>query len=529
MNAVTPVKAGRREWIGLVVLCLPALLTTMDLTLLFMAVPKLTADLNPSSSQLLWASDIYGFLIAGFLITMGTVGERIGRRRLLMIGAVFFGVASVLTAYADSPEMLIAARALLGVAAATLAPSTLSLLRTMFKDEKEGTTAVTIWTTSFMVGGVVGPIAGGLLLDHFWWGAPFLLAVPVMILLLVAGPMLLPEYKDPAGGRLDLVSVGMSLAAILPAVYGVKELAREGFETLPAVSLVIGLAFGVAFVLRQRGLSVPLLDISLFTRAAFSVSVGTLLLTTGLMMGIQYLLATYMQVVLGMSPAEAGLWQLPVIIPGMVAAVVGTGISQKIGTPPVLIAGLLVGSVGFGVLTQVDGGSGTALVVVSSAIMFIGLAPVMALGIGTIVQTAPVERAGAASALASTTNEMGGAVGIALVGSLATAVYGSTLDDNLPDGVTGQAHEAARNSVSEAATVAGELPGRVGGELSAAAHDAFAHGMEIASFVSIGVLLAMAALVAVLLRKALPAPAAPPEPQVAGAADESVPTPAQSA
>jgi DHA2 family multidrug resistance protein-like MFS transporter len=200
----------------------------MDLTLLFMAVPKLTADLNPSSSQLLWASDIYGFLIAGFLITMGSLGERIGRRRLLMIGAVFFGVASVLTAEANSPEMLIAARALLGISAATLAPSTLSLLRVMFTDEKESTNAVTIWTTSFMIGGIVGPIAGGLLLDHFWWGAPFLLAVPVMVLLLIAGPILLPEYKDPAGGRLDLLSVGMSLAAILPAVYGIKELARTG-------------------------------------------------------------------------------------------------------------------------------------------------------------------------------------------------------------------------------------------------------------------------------------------------------------
>ena len=532
MTAVTPAKAGRREWIGLAVLCLPALLTTMDLTLLFMAVPKLTADLNPSSTQLLWASDIYGFLIAGFLITMGTLGERIGRRRLLLIGAVFFGVASVLTAEANSPEMLIAARALLGISAATLAPSTLSLLRVMFQDEKESTTAVTIWTTSFMVGGVVGPIAGGLLLDHFWWGAPFLMAVPVMVLLLIAGPLLLPEYKDPAGGSLDLLSVGMSLAAILPAVYGVKELARNGFETWPTVSLVVGLAFGVVFVLRQRGLSVPLMDVSLFSRPAFSVSVGTLLLTTGLMMGIQYLLATYLQIVLGMSPAEAGLWQLPVIIPGMVAAVVGTGISQKIGTPPVLIVGLLVGSVGFGVLTQVDGNSGTALVITSSAIMFVGLAPVMALGIGTIVQAAPVERAGAASALASTTNELGGAVGIALVGSLATAVYGSTLDDHLPAGVTGSAHDAARNSVSEAAAVAGRLPGKLGDQLSAAAHDAFAHGMEVASYVSIGVLLAMAALVAVLLRRALPAPAAQPAPQTAGAAgaaEETLPSGAQSA
>lgn len=521
MNAVAPATAGRREWIGLAVLCLPALLTTMDLTLLFMAVPNLVADLNPTSTQLLWSTDIYGFLIAGFLITMGSLGERIGRRRLLLLGATFFGIASVLTAFANSPEMLIGARALLGISAATLAPSTLSLLRTMFRDEKQGTVAVTVWTMSFMVGGVVGPIVGGLLLDHFWWGAPFLMAVPVMVLLLVVGPVLLPEYRDPSGAKLDLVSAGMSLVAVLSTIYGIKELARNGVEFGPAIAVLVGLAVGIAFVLRQQKLEVPLLDVKLFAHSAFSVSVGTLLVTTGMLMGIQYLLATYMQSVLGMSPAEAGLWQLPVIIPGMVSAVIATGLAAKLGPPPVLIAGLIVGAAGFGILTQVDGDSGKLLIVGSSAVMFIGLAPVMALGISTIVATAPVEHAGSASALASTANEFGGALGIAVVGSIATAVYAGQIDENIPSGISEQAQEIARTGLVDAGTVAAQLPGDTGSALSNVANGAFAQGLAVNSVVAVPVLLTMAALVAILIRKAL-AGAAVESPADAAQAGEPV-------
>jgi DHA2 family multidrug resistance protein-like MFS transporter len=233
MTSDTPSRAGRREWIGLAVIAVPCLLYSMDLTVLHLAVPQLSADLKPSSAQLLWIIDIYGFLVAGSLITMGTLGDRIGRRRLLLIGAAAFAVASVLAAFSTSASMLIATRALLGLAGATVAPSTLSLIRNMFLDPHERTVAISVWVTSYSVGGAIGPLIGGVLLEYFWWGSVFLIAVPVMALLLVLGPRLLPEYRDPNAGRPDVVSAGLSLAAVLSIIYGLKKIAQDGPGWLP--------------------------------------------------------------------------------------------------------------------------------------------------------------------------------------------------------------------------------------------------------------------------------------------------------
>jgi DHA2 family multidrug resistance protein-like MFS transporter len=220
----------------------------MDLTVLNLAVPALSADLHPSSAQLLWIVDIYGFLVAGSLIVMGTLGDRIGRRRLLLIGAGAFGVASVLTASATSAEMLIAARAILGVAGATLAPSTLSLIRNMFLDDRQRTTAIGVWAASYSAGAAVGPVVGGVLLEHFWWGSVFLLAVPVMALLLLLGPLLLPEFRDEEARPLDPVSAVLSLAAVLAVIYGVKQIAQDGVGLRAAAVVAGGLAVGIGFL-----------------------------------------------------------------------------------------------------------------------------------------------------------------------------------------------------------------------------------------------------------------------------------------
>src|SRR5262245_21383780 len=267
---VTGPRETRREWIGLAVIALPGLIVVMDLTVLYLAVPALTIALKPSPSQLLWVVDIYGFMLAGWLIPMGTLGDRIGRRRLLLIGAAAFAAASALAAWSTSAGMLIAARALLGVAGATLAPSTLSLNRTMFADPHQRTAAVSVWITSFSVGGAVGPLLGGVLLEWFWWGAVFLVAVPVMALLLVLGPMLLPEFRDPAAGRLDLGSAALSLVAVLAAIYGLKQLTQDGPGGLAVSCLLAGLLVAVGFIRRQRRLADPLIDVRLFADRAFS-------------------------------------------------------------------------------------------------------------------------------------------------------------------------------------------------------------------------------------------------------------------
>jgi len=274
---VTGARAGRREWIGLAVLALACLLYSMDLTVLNLALPAISTDLEPSSAQLLWIVDVYGFVLAGSLITMGTLGDRIGRRRLLLIGAVAFAAASVLAAMSTSAEMLIASRALLGLAGATLAPSTLSLIRNMFLDPGQRTVAIGVWITSFSAGAVIGPPLGGLLLEFFWWGSVFLLALPVMALILVLGPVLLPEFKDPDAGRLDLVSAALSLAAVLAVIYGLKQVAQDGLEWSPALSIAAGLGLGALFVRRQQRLADPLIDLRLFRVPAFSASLAAYL------------------------------------------------------------------------------------------------------------------------------------------------------------------------------------------------------------------------------------------------------------
>src|ERR671915_185296 len=276
-NAVPP-RATSREWIGLAVLTLAALVYAMDLTVLNLAIPRISAELQPTSAQLLWIIDIYGFLVAGLLITMGTLGDRIGRRKLLLGGAAGFALASLLAAFSTSAEMLIAARAVIGIAGATVAPSTLSLIFTMFLDPKQRTTAIGFWIAAYSAGGAIGPVIGGVLLEFFWWGSVFLIGVPVMGLLLLLGPRSLPEYRDPNARRLDIRSAAMSLLAILGIVYGLKQIAQDGISPLPLVAILGGLALGIVFVRRQLRIESPIIDVTLFRIRAFSASLGAYLL-----------------------------------------------------------------------------------------------------------------------------------------------------------------------------------------------------------------------------------------------------------
>ena len=499
MNAVTTPRAGRREWIGLAVIALPCLLYSMDLTVLFLAVPHLSADLQPSGAQLLWITDIYGFLLAGSLITMGTLGDRIGRRRLLLIGAAAFGAASILAAFSTSAELLIAARALLGVAGATLAPSTLSLLRSMFQDPRQRTLAIAVWITSFSAGAAIGPLAGGVLLERFWWGSVFLLAVPVMALLLVVGPVLLPESRDPNAGRLDLGSAGMSLAAVLLVIWGLKQLAQDGLGLPPALSILAGLGVGVAFVRRQQTLADPLLDLRLFRSPAFSAALATNILDFFVAFAALLFIAQYLQLVLGLSPLQAGLWMLPSSLGFIVGSLLTPLLVRRARPAFVMAAGMVLAAVGFGLLTQLDG-TGLAVLVIGSVVFSLGSAPMTTLATDLMVGTAPPERAGAASGISETSSELGGALGIAILGSIGTAVYRGQMTDAVPAAVPGEAAAAARDTLGGAVEAAGQLPDQLGTALLDAAREAFTQGVQLSFAISAAVAIGIAILVAALLR-----------------------------
>jgi MFS transporter, DHA2 family, multidrug resistance protein len=494
-------RAGRSEWAGLAVIALPCLLYSMDLTVLYLAVPSLTADLEPSSTELLWITDIYGFFLAGFLITMGTLGDRVGRRRLLLIGAAAFGVGSALAAFSTSVGMLIVTRALLGLAAATLAPSTLSLIRNMFLDPKQRTFAIAVWTTSFSVGAALGPLLGGVLLEFFWWGSVFLVAVPVMLLLLALGPRLLPEYRDPDAGRLDLVSAGLSVVAVLALVYGLKEIAASGLERTPLLSILLGLGVGVLLARRQQTLADPLLDLRLFRSRRFSASLAAITSTFAVMFGIFLFIAQYLQLVLGYSPLEAGLWTAPSSL-GFIAGAMLSSVLVRLVRPAFVVAGgLVLAAAGLALLTQVGSDSSVSVVVVASVILSLGIAAPVTLLTDLIVGSVPPERAGVASGISETGTELGGALGIAVLGSIGVAVYRSELADAVPSGVSREVSEASKDTLGGALEAVDTLPDALGATLLNAAQEAFTQGMQLAALTSAAVALGAAAFVAVLLRR----------------------------
>lgn len=503
MSETTPPvhKATRREWIGLAVIALPCILYSMDLTVLNLAVPEISAQLKPSASQLLWIVDIYGFMVAGSLITMGTLGDRIGRRRILMYGSVAFGLASIFAAFAWSAESLIVARAILGVAAATLAPSTLSLIRNMFLDEKERTLAIGIWIACFSAGGAIGPVIGGLMLSAFWWGSVFLLAVPIMVLLLVFGPMLLPEFRDPDAGRIDLVSAGQSLVAILLMIYGMKHIAEDGMSLLAIGTILAGFGIGFLFVMRQRRLTDPLIDLALFSRPAFSAALSINIVGLFIAFGAFLFVAQYLQLVLGLSAFEAGLWSLPSSLMMVVGSVVVPSIAQRFPASTLIGAGFIFTALGLAICTQAPTSGSPLVVVIGLVVMSLGFAPVGTLTTEMVVGSAPPEKAGSASAISETSFEFGGALGVAVLGSLLTASYRTRMGDINMTSLSTEAQDAARQTLGGAVSASASLAPVEGERLLETARAVFTDAFVLTSGVCAGIALITAAAAVLVLRR----------------------------
>ncbi|GHJ44211.1 MFS transporter [Catellatospora sp. TT07R-123] len=501
--------AGKREWIGLAVLALPTLLGALDIGALYLALPHLSVDLHTTSTQQLWVADIYGFLTAGLLVTMGTLGDRIGRRKLLLIGGFMFGVLSVVAAYSSSAEMLIVSRALLGIAGATLMPSTLALITNMFRNDRQRGTAIATWVSCMMTGAAIGPVVGGLMLNHWWWGSVFLLGVPVMVLLLVVGPILLPEYKNPGSGRLDLFSVALSVAAILLLIYGLKELAVHGADKPLTTfgALVLGAVIMFVFIRRQLGLTSPLLDLRLFANPTFRVTLLSLLLAAAAMAGAFLLSSQYVQTVLGFSPPKAGLWLLPAGVSIAIGAQFGPLLTRKLRPPVVITLGLLVAVVGWVLIALVSGDGGLPQIVVGLILIHIGAGPLFALGTYLVVGSVPPERAGSAASLSETANTFGSTFGIALMGTIGAAIYVSQMSSADLGGLAPAQADLARDTVVGAAQAATQLPADGAQALLSKAHDAFTSGMNVAAIVGAVVFLGIALLLSYMNR---PRPAAVP-------------------
>ena len=501
---VTEHRAGPREWLGLAVLALGALITSIDGSVVLLALPRIAQDLGANSSEQLWIIDLYGFLLSGLLITFGSFADRFGRRRMVMVGASVFGAASLLDAFAPTSGTLILARALCGIGAAALTPALYGMLSGLFRSNRQRSVAIGVFMACFMGGMIIGPLVGGVLLDHLPWGSIFLLGVPVMVVLLVLCPILLPETPRTTGAdSTDWWSVILSLAAILPFVYGVKEIARTGIQAASISAIAVGIACAVVFVRRQRLLMVdarrrPLLDLTMFRSRGFALVLLSLMLMTLLTGPLMMLNAQYFQLVAGADPLRAGLLTVPAALVSVLGFVVMPLIGRYVRPGLIIGAGLLLVAVALVVVAQVTPHTGPWPLVVGFALVSLGAAPLPTLGTTIIVGSVPLEKASSAASTSETSGQLGYALGIAVLGSVVTFVYRLRLPvDAL---LTPDQQDAARESLSGAHLVARHLSPAIALRLQAAAGDAFCSGIQTASLVAAATMAVLGVICLIRLR-----------------------------
>lgn len=487
-------RTGAKQWWGLAVLVIPSTLLFMMLTILFLAAPNMAADLGPTSAQLLWILDIYGFVMAGFLVAMGVLGDRVGKRRLMVIGAVVFGIVSIAAAMTTSPELMIAWRAVLGLGGAMMLPSTLGLIFVLFADPRARGIAIGMWAGGISAGVALGPLLSGLLLEAFGWEATFLVAVPVMALVAIGAPWLLPEHKDKTA-RIDIFSALLLVTALLSIIYGIKRFATQE-PVGPTIGLLVtGALVGLWFVIRQLRATNPLLDVRLFTNRTVSGALTVFLLSAAALGGVYSLFTQYLQLVQGLSPMQAGLSIIPAAAVLIAVSTLSPMFARKFRPGNVIAIGLLTQVIGYVLFTQLDAGTGLALVIASFVITYPGVAPSMALTTDLVVSSVPPEKAGGASGLATTVNDLGISLGVAVIGSVGIASYRSQITDTMPEGVPPEAAATATTGIDGALGAASQLPDAVGATLATAAQQAFTSGLNTAGLIS-AVIAALAALIA---------------------------------
>lgn len=472
---------GRKKWLGLAAVALPTLLISIDTSVLYLALPHLSIALKANSSQQLWIMDIYGFMLAAFLITMGNIGDRIGYRKLLMFGSTIFGLASAMAAFSTNPNILIATRAVMGIAGATLMPSTLALIRNMFTDQKQRGIAISVWISCFMVGMVAGPLVGGLMLEHFWWGSVFLLGLPVMIVVVLTVKMLLPEYRHNNSKRLDIIGVFYSLAAILPLIYGLTEFSRNNFQSFSIIAIITGIIFSALFIYREYTNSDSLLDFALFKNSIFNTMVITMLLVAVVMGGVALFIAQYLQMVLELSPLNAGLWMIPQALAMILGSSLIPVLAKNYRPSYIITIGLAISTMGMLLITLMPNIGGLSFIVTGFVLSVIGVSPVLVLGTGIIIGSAPVEKAGAASSISETSNHLGVALGVAILGSIGSFVYHTTIDKHLTYYLSIESQQVVRESIIGAHYVASTLNVEQGAALLASAKMAYINGFRIIS------------------------------------------------
>jgi DHA2 family multidrug resistance protein-like MFS transporter len=505
-----------QRWLILAVLASSLLLIAMDATVLNVALPTIAAELDPGATELLWIVDAYGLVLAGLLVAMGGLGDRIGRRRLLVAGLLVFGTAAALAGLSESPEQLIAARVLLGVGGAMIMPSTLSVLRNVFLDDRERAVAVGVWSAVAAGGFALGPIIGGAILEVADWGWVFAAQVPVVLAALVAVRRLVPESRNPDPGPWDPAGVVLSVGGMVALVWGVKEIGKDGLEPAGLGALVLAAVVLAAFVLRQARSSHPLLDVHLFRDRAFSSSAVAVLFTFFGLGGLLFLLTQHLQLVQGHGPLAAGARLLPLALAALVAAPLTDRLVHRAGANVAVGGGFALVAAGLAALSFVDAASPYVLIGVCLAALGVGAGVAATAGSAAILAAAPPERAGGAAAVQETAFELGGALGVAVLGSIMTAAYRGAL--GTPGGPGPDVPAAVREGLPGAAEAAGAVGGQGGAGLLQLAQDAFVDGLGTTMLVGAAVMLAGAlCALAFMPRRHLWARAPAPRPVEVGA------------